>query len=627
MRLRGVVGATVALGAAMAILTGAAGAAGAATITPSLALTPTSETAAATHDLGTDIKFRYSTRGDTVQNLTLQLPSGLIADASVDGGMCLKSSAPLAGCQVGSGKITATAAVLNLLGIKVPVTETLQAHFDLVAAPASGDLAGLQVLAENPTNTAAGFQPLGSPASVSLRPSDEGLNIAFAGLPSTYPLNVFGLGLGTVPISVSEINGTFDKLRFPSTCPSTAARVTVSANSHDAGVTETSRPLAVTGCGSAPYSPSFDLSATRDADDKQVRLTTTISQAADELTSRSTALAFPSKVLAPNLGVAAALCPAAGSSCQAIGSATAVSPQYPTPLTGVAYLTGSSVLTPDITLVFGPPFSLTLNGAVSLAGNSTSFTGIPDIPLTKLAVTLDGGAAGAFSTTCSGATGAATAKLVSQNGDRAVNDSSKFTVSGWKACPSGGSGGGSGGGGGNGGSGGGGGGSSSGGGGNGGGTSGSGGNGGGGSKSSGAGHHRPTLSGGAVSGLQGHPGLRFVVTRGQGAGKIAAVTVSLGAGLSFVTHHRHGRVLIRGVRIGGATVKSLALAHGHLTIRLARPANRITLKLGRGALRESARRRRAAKHHALEAVQVNVAVRDVKGVVSRLRLRIAQRSG
>ena len=118
--------------------------------------------------------------------------------------------------------------------------------------------------------------------------------------------------------------------------------------------------------------------------------------------------------------------------------------------------------------------------------------------------------------------------------------------------------------------------------------------------------------------------MRFVVRKGRGAARIAAVTVGLGRGLSFIARHRHGRVMINGVEIGGAKVKSLTLCTRAPGDRLARPANRITLTLGRGALHESSHRRRAAGRHGLESLQVKVTVRDANGVVSKLHLRIGQ---
>ena len=76
--------------------------------------------------------------------------------------------------------------------------------------------------------------------------------------------------------------------------------------------------------------------------------------------------------------------------CKTVGWASASSPLYPHALPGKAYLTGS-LLSPSITIVFPAPFALTLSGQVSLAANSTTFTGVPDIPLTALQVTFAGG--------------------------------------------------------------------------------------------------------------------------------------------------------------------------------------------------------------------------------------------
>jgi uncharacterized membrane protein YgcG len=596
-----------------------AGAASAATITPSLALSPASGVAASTQNLGTDITFSYSTSGDTVKDMTLALPAGLLANASIDGGKCISSTTLSAACQVGTGSITATATVLNLLGIQVPVTETLPAEFDLVAPPHAGDLAGLQVLASNPTDPGPGYQPLGTPADVTVRSSDAGLDIAFTGLPNTYPLNVFGLGLGTVPISVSTIDSTFDNLLFPSSCPSTPARFTVITDSYAAPSSSASAPLTVTGCGSGSYAPKFGLTAVKDTNNNEVKLTANITQAAGQLTTGTTVLAFPTNVLGPNLGVAGELCanPASGT-CTPVGSATAVSPVYPTPLSGQAYLTGNSSGL-ELALVFPAPFSLTLTGSVNLATNTTSFTHIPDIPLSQLQVVLNGGASGAFATTCQTASGTATAKVVSQNGDITRNLSAPFTVSGWKPCTgappgkgnagggSGGSGGGSGG--------------------SGGGGSGSGGSGGGGSGSGGsaAKSSLARLSNGVVKGLlTDKPSVRFTVTKGKGksAGKLKQLTIGLTDGLTFAAHKAHGHTTVAGVTLKGARAKSLTLSGGRLVIVLSKPATAVTVTLSDKALRESRQLHSKAKHRKLSQLGVDVTVKNAAGKSSQLQIQI-----
>ncbi|HEX3830632.1 MAG TPA: hypothetical protein VHW04_01605, partial [Solirubrobacteraceae bacterium] len=509
--------------AAMAVL---APAAGASIGTPSVALSPSSATAASTANLGTNIAFT-PTGGDSVKNLTLQLPPGLIADASIDGGACLKSSTPLAACQVGSGSVTAD---VNVAPPLVAPALTLSAEFTLVAPPAAGDLAGLDVLVKDPISGQYGV--LGTPAAVSFRsPSDPagyGLNIAFSNIPDTYPLSVLGLPVATTSISVTAIDSTFNGLRFPSTCPASPARVSVSANSYSASAVQTtSAPLTVTGCGSAAYAPAFKVTAARDSADKQVTLTTAVTQTGNQLTSRSVALAFPPATLAPNLASIKALCLNLSAGCSVVGSATATSPLYPTALTGKAYLTGSSSGL-SLTLVFPAPFSLTLTGAVNLVKNSAAFAGLPDIPLSNLGVTLNGGAEGLFRATCQTPSGTATASLVSQNGDRTVNPTSKFTVSGCSSPPNH----------------------------TGGGTTGTGGGTNGGSGSGSTGGTTSTSSGTtrvvstAAAGLQsGKPSLTFKVSVAKRASKISRITVGLPGGLSFVRHRVHKKLRVTGVSL------------------------------------------------------------------------------
>jgi hypothetical protein len=140
--------------APVAVLAGMAALAPAASAsigTPALALTPSSATAASTANLGADIKFSPS-GGDSVKNLTLQLPAGLIANASIDGGACLKSATPLPACQVGTGTVSATENSLGGAMLSLP------AEFSLVAPPASADLAGLAVSVKDPLS--GSFQQL-----------------------------------------------------------------------------------------------------------------------------------------------------------------------------------------------------------------------------------------------------------------------------------------------------------------------------------------------------------------------------------------------------------------------------------------------------------------------------------
>ena len=533
--------------------------------------------AGSTANLGMDLKFT-PTGTDSVKDLTLALPAGLLANASIDRGACLKSSTPIGACQVGTGTVTATAHAL------IPVSLTLPTTFDLIAPPKPGDLAGLALLV-------AGSQ-LGSAAEITVRPSTDpagvGLDISFAGIPDTYP--VAGI---PVPISVDEINSTFESLRLPASCPATPADVNVTADSYAAATgASASAPLEVTGCSSLHYAPAFHVIATGDATDSGVRIVTDLTQTAGQATSQTVALTFPPTVLAPNVvavltGGILCTAPPPFAGCTTIGSASATSPLYPATLVGKDYLTGS-LTAPAISIVFPAPFSLTLTGAVALATNSTTFTHVPDIPLTDLAVTLAGGPDAVFAASCAPPAGTATGRLTSQNGDKTASLSAPFTVSPCTA-PAG-SGGGTGGG-------------------SGGGTTGGGGP----AKVPKNAPGRPRIRSASLTGLaHGRPTLRFrIVTAGAGAGvlaKFGSFSVKLPRGLRFVGRRRHRQLRVRGVSVRGARIRSIALEHGRLVFTLRSGASHVAVTIGRQTLKESAVLRSKARHRRIRRLKVTFGI-------------------
>jgi hypothetical protein len=418
--------------AAIACLLASAPAAGASTGATLTLDQSAGNTAGASADLGLDLKFT-NTGTDSPRDLTIILPPGLLANASIDGGACLRTrNVTGTACQVGTGSVTATPDLVGILNVPLPVS--VPVSFYLVPPPAPGDLAGLAVMGLG--------EQLGATGAIDVRPSGDpagvGVTISLV-LPNQLPLTLPGLPpVNLTQISLDEINSTFDSLRYPATCPATPANLRVDVDSYaDPTAHSVGAPLAVTHCDQLAYAPAFNATVVRDATDRQVTLDTAVTQTASEAPSRSVALTFPPATLAPNLGSIQALClsPSSGT-CQPVGAVTATSPLYPTPLTGKAYLTGSSSGL-SLTLAFPSPFPLTLTGAVNLLTNSATFTGLPDIPLTNLSVSLAGGPQGLFLTTCKTPSGTATATLTDQNGDRTLTVPSVFTVSG---CPSAGAG-------------------------------------------------------------------------------------------------------------------------------------------------------------------------------------------
>ena len=537
---------------------GALPSAAGAAITPSISLDQSAgKTAGSTANLGVDLQFA-PTGTDSPQHMTLNLPPGLLANASIDGGACLKTvDLDDSACQVGSGTVTAYA----FGTVPIPANVT----FDLVPPPAAGDLAGLAV---NSNGT-----QIGATADIKVRPSGDpdgvGITIQFL-LPNT----LFG-----TPISIHEISSTFDGLRYPATCPATPQSFTVSADSYsDATVHTVSAPLTVTGCSSLAYSPAFAVAVTRDSADNKVKVVTQVTQSATEAPSRSVALALPGAQLQTNIAALGQLCRSLSSgTCSPVGSVTASSPDYPKPLTGQAYLTSSGARL-TLTLVFPPPFPLTLIGAVDLVHNITTFTGLPDIPLTDLDVTLDSGPASLFATDCHAPTGTATATLTDQNGDRTATVPARFTVSG---CPS---------------------------------------------SSSSSGGSSPgglAVSAPAASALKtGNPSLRFKLKDAKGAAKLRALTIELPRGLSIIAHRAGGRLTINGVRLAGGAIKSLSLSHGHLVITLKRAVSSVTVTLTGAALRESAGLRTKAKAGKLKRLALTVIAQNTKGRRSTVHVQV-----
>jgi hypothetical protein len=505
--------------------------------TPALSLDQSAgNTAGATQNLGMNLSFTDST-GDSPDDMSINLPPGLLANANLDGGACLKmDDLSDTSCQVGTGYVST-----DLLDA-VPL-EDLPVTFDLVAPPAAGDLAGLAVNFDNGTQ-------IGTTADVKVRPSGDpngvGLTLDFV-LPNT---------LDGVPIMITSIDSTFDGLRYPTSCPSTPANVSVSVNSYNNSTSQSvTAPLSVTGCSSLPFAPKVSIAATKDSSDREAGLTATITQAADEATTGSMTLGFSGDALGLNLGSVKALClNVASGTCTPVGVATATSPLYPTPLTANAYLTGN-VNGLTLTLPFPAPFPLTLVGKVDLENVTTSFTGMPDIPLTNLQLKLNGGSEALFATNCRPASGVVTGSITDQNADKTVTSSNPYTISG---CPASGS------------------------------TT---------TTTGGAttvtADNTPTVSGVSLSGVtvsnknSKHPSLSFKVGVGKKASKLSALTVELPNGLSFVRHGSAKHPKVTGVSLKGAKVKSLKLSRGHLVITLKKAVRSLTVNLTTTSLTEN----------------------------------------
>jgi hypothetical protein len=513
--------------AALAVLPAAASA----SISPTLTLTQSSGTTAGSNPatVGFDAAFNPSA-GDSVKDVTFALAPGLLANADINGGACLLAASPTAACQVGTGTVTAG-------GAPVAVTEYL-----VVAPSGSGGAAGVEVV-NNATQT---------PVTTGVATvTATGLDVAFTNLPAA--------------LDISEMNITLTDLRLPTSCPAKPANVTVTADSQNAASTPTtaSAPLNVTGCSGLPYAPQLTaaVAATKSGG---AALTLGITQAANESANSNIVLHLGGSIT-PNAG--ADIPCLTGTGCT-IGTATATSPLLPSVVlaNGTVKL-GGSATTPTITISWGAPFPLTINGTVSLSTNSVTFANVPDLPLTSLQLKITGpNGQSAFMTNC------APSSLVGNftaQGTQTATSTAPITFTGCVV--------------------------------------------------------KPSVSG-STSGLaSGHPSVKFKVAHGKNGPNVSSVSIGLPTGLKFShsafvtkktcvtkggTKKCTSTTLIKGLSVKGGTAKSVALKGGKLVITLKKASASVSITASGPLVTETKALQTNVKKHKTKTLKFALKVTD-----------------
>ena len=502
--------------------------------TASLALDQSAGTTAGSSPaIGFDATFA-STTGDSVKSTAITLPPGLLTNESIAGGACLRSSTPNVACQVGSGT----------LGLAGGGSQSLTV--DLVKPPNPADIGGLTFV--------SGTTPLAT-SDVTLG-ATSGATI------------VSNLAAG-----IAETNFSFTDLRLPSSCPSPAATVTMTAVSQ-AGVSVTATaPLIVTGCSGLRYAPTLAVSEATDSRDHGTTLGLEITQAANEAASKTIAIKLPSG-LSVDLPADGRCLTGVGTGC-VIGAATATSPLAPTKLNGTVRLAGSPT-SPTVTVLFPAPFAITLVGDVSVSAGTVTINNVPDVPLTDLNLMITGPSGhAAFITSCipSNSTGTFT----SQSGvTKTVSAQVRLAH-----CAA-----------------------------------------------------SPTASGSAGGLASGHPRLRITASHGQGAAGIASIAIGLPAGLKFARSAiasskacvtRHGTRCTKGLGVLSARAKSVALEGGKLVITLKKPVASVTVTMSGPVLTETGSLQSDVKNHKVQSVTATLKVADAKHTSTLVPLKLTAR--
>jgi hypothetical protein len=327
---------------------------------------------------------------ETIRDVDVNLPPGLLGNPT-GAAKCTQAQFSSDSCPAQS-KVGTQTVTIRLFGV-IPGSFSGDVYNLVPDKPEPAQL-GIKL------TTPAGTQHLKS--DVAVRP-DGGLTSSIRGIPD----NVSGAPINTDRISLtlqakSGANKPF--MTNPTSCDPHTTVLHVTGNGN--GTADGQDSFTPTACDALPYAPQ--LSATVGAAGQTAKgsnppLTTTITQGPGESASKSTKVTLP-PVLSPNPAVLGNVCSQAAyasDSCppqSQVGTATAVTPLLVDPLTGPVRLVESPGGLPKVVVYLNGVFSTRLVGDVTLAaaGTSTTFSNLPDSPISSLQLAFSGGSGGQF---------------------------------------------------------------------------------------------------------------------------------------------------------------------------------------------------------------------------------------
>jgi hypothetical protein len=373
----------VSLCAAVVIAAITAPAAGATVSITSFKLTPSTTRAGANPSLTIAATLKPSA-GDDPQSVTTALAAGLLANPTVPvqcTDTALQSNTCPSTSLVGTGKVTASAGGL---------TFSSAARLYLVT-PQTGEAGRLALVSSTPL----GRIVVQGPVTIRTQP-DVGADVTFSNLPKSVGgthVTIRGLQL--------TINGTVDGKPFtrnPTSCGPATTRLVVASYGAPSAPVSSSSSFTPTACAQLPFAPALAGSAVVGSYSGDTALTSTITQASGQAATQQVRLTLPFGLL-PRSDASSRACTASDpSTCPAsatVGSATVDTPMSRQPLSGrVVLIAAPNGGTPGTAIVFGAPFGITLTGTSSTSASGqlvTTYSNMPDVPLSSVSVTLNGG--------------------------------------------------------------------------------------------------------------------------------------------------------------------------------------------------------------------------------------------
>jgi hypothetical protein len=336
-----------------------------------------------------NIHIQFTNPGDDVKDVTIGLPPGQVGDPTATP-LCTVAQLNADTCPATSdvGNASSVVDVIGLgLGLTVPGD-----LYNLVAQP--GEPARFGVVLRPPL----GLPKVILQSAVQLRP-DFGLNTLITDIPNTaggLPINILSMDVQLAGLANGQ---PFS--RNPTSC--SLATTNFSATSYT-GATSTTpatgqASYTPTGCANLPFSPTFTAKVGAPgltAKGSKPPATTVIDQDDGEAGLRRASVQLPGEIggefaqLAPS-----ELCQLPefeAGSCplnSLVGTAVATSPLLTQPLTGPVNLVNAGLLA-QVGVALRGQLSLNLRGDLDFT-NTTTFDGLPDIPIAHFELRFSGG--------------------------------------------------------------------------------------------------------------------------------------------------------------------------------------------------------------------------------------------
>ena len=360
----------------------------------SFKVTPSTTQAGAHPNLTIDTAFGLAPASDDVKSVGVVLPQGLVGDPNAAdrcGAAAFAADTCPASSKVGTTTASVTATVLLL---EIPQT-------------VNGDVYNLVPKGDEPARLGVVLRPsLPGAAKVFLQSAvttgpqtNYGLLTLFDGLPRDSNGIETRVNSMQLVLLGKAAKGSF--IQNPTSCREAKSTATVTSYDQPNAPRSASSSFTPTGCDREPFAPHVSGSVGGAGQTKRgvsPTLVNVISTNVGDANPSRVSVALPPSITANVSQLGRACSPeiynARGCPPEArVGSASATSPLLPRPLTGPVIFTSNAVTgAPALAVQLGPPVPLTLIGAVVLAPDlTTTFDGIPDVPLSRFELTLDGG--------------------------------------------------------------------------------------------------------------------------------------------------------------------------------------------------------------------------------------------